>query len=545
MKKVLYISPHLSTGGQPQYLLKKMQLLKDVYDIYVVEYSFLSPIYVVQRKQIIDLVKDSFYSPGDKKETIIDYIKQIQPDIVHMEEIPELFMDDKITKKIYSQDRKYMIFETSHTVEFDPKNKRFYPDRFIFVSSYQVKQYKDIDIPKEVVEYPIEYKDEKRPYPFDGMLKDCKHILVVGLFTPNKNQGYAFEIARYLNTFIEDKIIFHFVGNRAPNFADYWKPLIEDLPINCFLHGEKDNVDDYYANCDLVIFPSNIAECAPLVIREAHSWKKHIFMFNMKYYDGRYDNEPPGMNFLTGEVVFDAINIKRVLGLGVKPKVRLVHLLTDPETPREKKSIKQLSQLEQYGIEYVQHNNERYMKKPPTDRCMNPEAVTDIFGDARLSPAHYGCYLAHKNGILSEFTDDIDFFIVAEADCKIEVPLQEFVDMVYKVGDVMEKKDITYFSFGDKYNIEDKFFDSPKTNDLGVDFMYETNNIICAQCIMFKKQDRDYLINALQKEDWHVADLWYNLVFQKDKKRFGILEKRMTTQIDGFSLLDQKDKKYR
>jgi glycosyltransferase involved in cell wall biosynthesis len=542
MKKVLYITPHLSTGGQPQYLLKKIQLLKDVYNIYVVEYTLLSPRYIVQREQIIDLV--GFYSPGDKKETILDYIEQIQPDIIHMEEIPELFMDDKITKKIYSQDRKYMIFETSHTVEFNPKNKRFYPDRFIFVSSYQVKQYKDIDIPKEVVEYPIEYKDEKRPNPFDGMMKACKHILVVGLFTPNKNQGYAFELARYLEQFLDDKIVFDFVGNYAPNFEDYWKPLFDDRPVNCFIHGEKDNVDDYYAHCDAVVFPSNIAECAPLVIREALSWKKPLFIFDMKYYEDKY-RHTNNVYYLTGESNFDGTNIRRVLGLGLKPKIKLVHLLTDPETPREKESIEQLSELEQYGIEYVQHNNERYTKKPPVDRCLNPKAVTDTFGEARLSPAHYGCYLAHKYGILGEFTNDIDFLIVAEADCKIEVPLQEFVDMVYKVGSVMEKKDITHFSFGDKHNFDNNFLESPKIADLGVDFMYETNQIICVHCIMFKKQDRDYLISALQKEKWQVSDFWYNIIFQKDKKKFGILENRMATQIDGFSILDQKEKKYK
>jgi len=544
MKKVLYIAPHLSTGGQPQYLLKEIQLLKDTYDIYVVEYSFLSPIYVVQRNQIIDLVGGSFFSPGDNKETIVDFIKQIEPDIIHFQEIPEMFMDDKITTQIYNENRKYLIIETSHTVEFDPNRKRFYPDRFVFGGSYQVKQYKNIDILKEVVLYPIEYRDEERPYPFDDAFKDYKNILVVGLFTPNKNQGYAFELARYLDSFNDDKIAFHFVGNQAPNFKDYWEPLLADIPVNCFLYGEKDNVDDYYAHCDMVVFPSNIAECAPLVVREALSWKKPVFMFNMKYYDGLYD-KVGGITFLTGVSNFDSINIRNVLGFGIKPKVRVVHLVTNPNSPREKESIGQLKQLEQYGIEYTQHNNEPYTKKPPVETCMNPEKVTETFGDARLSPAHYGCYLAHKNGILGEFTNDIDFLIVAEADCKIEVPLQDFVDMVYKVGSVMERKDITYFSFGDKYNIEDKFFDSPKTGDLGVDFMYETNNIICAQCIMFKKQDRDYLINALQKENWQVSDLWYNLVFQKDKKKFGILEERMTTQIDGFSLLDQRDKKYR
>ena len=39
--KILYITPHLSTGGTPQYLLKKIELLHDDNDIYVIEYNDL------------------------------------------------------------------------------------------------------------------------------------------------------------------------------------------------------------------------------------------------------------------------------------------------------------------------------------------------------------------------------------------------------------------------------------------------------------------------------------------------------------------------
>ena len=39
MQKILYVTPHLSTGGAPQYLLKKIELLNDQYDIYVAEYN--------------------------------------------------------------------------------------------------------------------------------------------------------------------------------------------------------------------------------------------------------------------------------------------------------------------------------------------------------------------------------------------------------------------------------------------------------------------------------------------------------------------------
>jgi hypothetical protein len=41
MKKLLIITPHLSTGGAPQVTVNKVELLKDHFEIKVVEYSFL------------------------------------------------------------------------------------------------------------------------------------------------------------------------------------------------------------------------------------------------------------------------------------------------------------------------------------------------------------------------------------------------------------------------------------------------------------------------------------------------------------------------
>jgi len=35
MKKLLYVAPHLSTGGLPQYLVKKVELLKQDFEIYL------------------------------------------------------------------------------------------------------------------------------------------------------------------------------------------------------------------------------------------------------------------------------------------------------------------------------------------------------------------------------------------------------------------------------------------------------------------------------------------------------------------------------
>ena len=57
MQKLLYITPHLSTGGAPQYLLKKIELLKDEYDISLVEYTDVGGTqFVVQKNKIFNII---------------------------------------------------------------------------------------------------------------------------------------------------------------------------------------------------------------------------------------------------------------------------------------------------------------------------------------------------------------------------------------------------------------------------------------------------------------------------------------------------------
>ena len=58
MKKLLYVAPHLSTGGLPQYLTKKIELLKDEFEIYLVEWSDVTGgRLVVTKNKILKLVK--------------------------------------------------------------------------------------------------------------------------------------------------------------------------------------------------------------------------------------------------------------------------------------------------------------------------------------------------------------------------------------------------------------------------------------------------------------------------------------------------------
>jgi hypothetical protein len=114
MKKILFIVPHLSTGGLPQVTTNKIQLLKDDYIIKCVEYGCYSWDFVVQKNRIKNMIgEDNLITLWDDKNVLIDVINDFQPDIISMEEFPEFFMDNNITRQIYRQNRPYKIFETN------------------------------------------------------------------------------------------------------------------------------------------------------------------------------------------------------------------------------------------------------------------------------------------------------------------------------------------------------------------------------------------------------------------------------------------------
>ena len=288
MKKLLIISPHFSTGGAPQVTLNKVKLLRDHYEIMVVEYAFLAWNFVVQRKKVQTLLGENFKSLGENKHELMDIIDLFNPDVISMEEFPEMFMDNDLTRELYSEDRTYRIVETTHDSSFPPHEKIWMPDSFVFVSAYNIFKYAHLDVPMEVIEYPVNVKLDK-PEP---KVKQYLDVCIVGLWTPRKNQAYAIEIARHL---INYNIKFHFLGNQAGNFESYWKPLMEDLPENCIVHGESDRVSSFIKGCDMFLFPSRgdrgNKELNPIAIKEALEYP-HIpkMMFNLDVYCNKYND---------------------------------------------------------------------------------------------------------------------------------------------------------------------------------------------------------------------------------------------------------------
>lgn len=301
--KVLYITPHLSTGGAPRYLLEKIKLLNDVCDIYCIEYMDITGgVLVVQKSEIQRILGNKLITIGENKLEIINVINRIAPDIIHFEEMPEYFCEYDVAKVIYNPERKYKIFETSHDSSFDAKNKLFFPDKFLFVSEYQRQMMKSVDVESEVVEFPITYK--KKSNRLDALKKldldpNLVHIINVGLFTPRKNQKELIDYARKLTNL---PVQFHFIGSLADNFRGYWEDAIKDLPSNCKIWGERGDVDNFYDAADLFFFASrgfeHDKETSPLVIKECIGWNLPIFLYNLPVYCNAY-NKYDNMMFLS------------------------------------------------------------------------------------------------------------------------------------------------------------------------------------------------------------------------------------------------------
>jgi autotransporter strand-loop-strand O-heptosyltransferase len=321
--KILIILSHCSTGGMPQVALKRVENLISSHDVYVIEYREIAWSYIVQRNKLKSILGDRFISLGwiDKEETRDNFIKiveYIDPDIIHMEEIPEKFIfgiRKEHVEWLYRKDRKYKIFETTHTSTFDVNQKVYFPDKFIFASKYSQQEYSKFNIPSSVIEYPV--KNLKRNQSLSirqlELDPDYFHVLNVGLFTRDKNQGYLFDIAEKLKKY---KIQFHFVGNQAENFSDYWQPLIDRKLENCIIHGEKDNVDVFYQAADLLIHPS-ILELNPLAIKEATSYNLPILLNRLHTYLDMYDSYK-NIKYLTMNLDSDIDYILKNFNIGKK-----------------------------------------------------------------------------------------------------------------------------------------------------------------------------------------------------------------------------------
>jgi hypothetical protein len=286
-KRLLYICPHLSTGGQPQYTYKQVKHFIKDFDIEVVELNNSGgTAFVIQKNRIKSLAV--VHTLGDDKSEVLKVIEEFNPDIIHFQEIPQFDLPTFVLDKIFREDRPYFILASTHGSFTNPTDIVYHPDRYVLVSEWSRKRFEDTGIETTLWEYPIEdYTfDKKQSMELLGLDPTYKHVLNVGLFSPGKNQAEIFSIARQLEKY---KIKFHFVGNQAMNYEHYWLPLMKHKPDNCVIWGERDDVDTFYSACDLFYFSSTL-ELNPLSVKEALSFKMPCLFRKLHTYLDTYDN---------------------------------------------------------------------------------------------------------------------------------------------------------------------------------------------------------------------------------------------------------------
>ena len=296
--------PHLSTGGMPQFALKRIQTLLDYtdFEIFVIEYADYGKHFPVQRNQIIQLLGDKFYSLGENKMEAYRIIESINPDIIHLDEMPELMGNNELFKKIYSNDRTWRIVETCHNSSFKPDTQKiFHPDLYSFCTPWHEDIFANMDSQFVTIPYPIDRVKITSTNKFVARAKlgfeaNKKHVINVGLWTPGKNQAEGIEIARKY-----PDMMFHFIGNQAGNFQSYWEPLMKDLPNNVKVWGEREDIADFMMAADIFMFNSTL-ELNPLVIREAISYGLPIIGRKLPQYGGMYDKYILPMDIYLGSI---------------------------------------------------------------------------------------------------------------------------------------------------------------------------------------------------------------------------------------------------
>jgi len=140
MDKMLIITPHLSTGGLPQFLLKKIRVLLKKWNVYLIEWDNITGgRLVVQRNEISDLLGNKLITLNEDKDEFLSIISEIKPKVIHFEEFPETFIDKSLLNKVYidlKNELGYFITETTHGTGFNKNDKKFSHSKVAFLSEY-------------------------------------------------------------------------------------------------------------------------------------------------------------------------------------------------------------------------------------------------------------------------------------------------------------------------------------------------------------------------------------------------------------------------
>jgi len=244
--------------------------------------------------------------------------------------------------------------------------------------------------------------------------------------------------------------------------------------------------------------------------------KEHVFNLNKDYFLNKMPNN--GSFKWKG----DRTNYES------DQKIKIVHLLTQPEEEREQRSIESISKLGEYdGIEYTQVINTPYTDLPPKDTCNRPNDVQLEPGYYKLAPGHYGCFKAHTDAILSCPPDNNTTYLFFECDALLLTDHNEFVNKLKEAIKISQEKDYTFFSFAHNYETFNEY-------ETHIDAGMFTD----AHAYLIRGSKIHEVHSKINNSKWDAFDLWVTNNFRQEPK--GFYKEPLVFQAKGYSLIDKK-----
>lgn len=208
-------------------------------------------------------------------------------------------------------------------------------------------------------------------------------------------------------------------------------------------------------------------------------------------------------------------------------KLRIAHLLSQPDTEREKRSIAEVSVLAQFGFEYVQIINAPYDGPVPLAREANDRGF-------ELTSRHYGCYLAHKYAI-DYLTPDLGALIVCECDCVFVEDPERIAKRIERMVAACVEGNLEVATLGYRHN--------GKTLEKIRDDVIVISQLIETHCLIIPQYAKER-IKALFELPWDAADFIYTVYgYDRSNLRIGTFSDRaLAVQASGVSLIDNRVK---
>lgn len=362
-------------------------------------------------------------------------------------------------------------------------------------------------------------------------------------------------------------------GEELPAFIDETQDLV--FSFDSFVHMHENVIDKYLAEIYRVLKPGG------------KGWIHHSWFYNGNQYSflnfaGRsnmspelfknlvekngleiIDQKPLKFNPLGSWNGTDVISIfekktKQLFSYNLNlpekkanPKIRVVHLLLDPDVPKDipldswnstikkqEQSISCWENMSHYFYDYVKRYSIVNRTELPIETCENPNVINDSMeikhSSQELHYGHYGAYKAHTQGILENFTEDVDALIIAEGDSFTDLTPEEFYNKVldsYNLSLKLDARLVTYA--GICYLTGDDYW----KYEINYGEWTKVSHFLLGTTYMILKSERENIFEKIHTTKWHSPDLWLAWNYSNTVPILAST-KRLMHQKDGYSLLD-------